>query len=422
MTIRDTVPKTSWATSSADVVARRERRRHDDLELRAARLVLLDRHVRRTVSVPFDRFEEGRIRSARPVCAPALARSQNGPMPIGVGLDPSLGLSWDEQRETVREAVRLGYTSAWAPSWPGGHDAFLTCERWSAGTRDLVEGGIETGILVVPAPLWTPMSLATIAATAGEQSGGRFVLGVGTGGTIHPAFRRTYGIPDAAPIAQMRDQLVALRGLLAGETVSREATLVLRGARLAFRPPPVPVYLGALGPRMLRLAGEAADGVALNWCGPDETAWSRRRVVEGARAAGRDPAAVRVVEYVRVAIDDDVDLARRALARSSLPYVLARQGEVGNVGYRRHFARMGFEEELNELAVRRERGASTDELAERVPVELLRRVGYFGPAAGAADAFRRLSDGLDLPILRIVAVRGGLAPALATIRALAPSA
>lgn len=343
-------------------------------------------------------------------------------MRIGVGLDPSLGLSWDEQREAVRETVRLGYTSAWAPSWPGGHDAFLACARWSSGTRDLVAGGIETGILVVPAPLWTPMSLATIAATAGDQSGGRFVLGIGTGGTIDPAFRHTYGLSDLPPIAQMRDQLVALRGLLTGEPVTSGATLVLRGARLAFRPPHVPVYLGALGPRMLRLAGEAADGVALNWCGPDEIAWSRRRVVEGARATGRDPAAVRVVEYVRVAVDEDVDLARRALARSSLPYVLARQGEVRSVGYRRHFARMGFEEALNELADRRDRGASTDELVEHVPVELLRRVGYFGPAAGVAAAFGRLSAGLDLPIVRIVAVRRGLTSVLATIGALAPSA
>ena len=343
-------------------------------------------------------------------------------MPIGVGFDPSLALSWDEQREAVREAVRLGYTSAWAPSWPGGQDAFLTCERWSSGTRDLVEGGIETGILVVPAPLWTPMTLATIAATASDQSGGRFVLGIGTGGTIHPTFRRTYGLAEVPSIEQMRDQLVALRGLLAGETVTREATLILRGARLAFRPPRVPLYLGALGPRMLRLAGEAADGTALNWCGPDEVAWSRRRIVEGARAAGRDPAAVRVVEYVRVAVDDDVDLARRALARSALPYVLAREGEVRNVGYRRHFERMGFEEALKELAERRDRGASTDELAEHVPAALLSRVGYFGPAAGAAEAFRRLSHGLDLPILRVVAVGRGLAPVLATIRALAPSA
>lgn len=340
----------------------------------------------------------------------------------GLGLDPSLGLSWDEQRVVAREAARRGYDSLWAPSWPGAPDAFLSCMCWNAATRDDVDGGLSTGILVVPASLWTPMPLATIAATAADTSGGRFVLGIGTGGTIDPAFRRTYGLPELPPISRMRDQLLALRGLLAGETVTRDGTLTLRGARLAFRPPPVPVFLGALGPQMLRLAGEAADGAALNWCGPDEVAWSRRRIAEGARRAGRDPSEIRVVEYIRVAIDDDVAAARRALARSSLPYVLAREGEVRNVGYRRHFARMGFDAALAELTARRDRGASPDELADAVPEELLRGVGYFGPASDAPRAVERLSEGLDLPIVRLVRVRGGADSVLATIRVLAPTA
>lgn len=344
-------------------------------------------------------------------------------MPFGVGLDPSLGLSWDEQRVVVRDAVRLGYTSAWAPSWPGAADAFIACSHWSAATRDLVEGGIETGILVVPASLWGAMPLATIAATVGDLAAGRFVLGIGTGGTIDPAFRHTYGLPELPPIAQMRDYLVALRGLLDGDRVTREGVAItLHGAGLAFHGARVPVYLGALGPRMLRVAGEAADGVALNWCGPEEVAWSRRRIAEGARAAGRDPSAVRVVEYVRVAVDDDVDAARRALARASLPYVLARAGEVRTIGYRRHFARMGFEDALNDLDELRQRGASPDDLADAVPPELLRRVGYFGPASGAREAIDRLSLGLDLPIVRIVPVRRGLDTVLRALAVFTPTA
>lgn len=267
------------------------------------------------------------------------------------------------------------------------------------------------------------MPLAAIAATVGSLTVGRFILGIGTGGTIDPAFRHTYGLLELPPIAQMRDYLVALRGLLDGDRVTREGVAVtLRGAALAFRGTRVPLYLGALGPRMLRLAGEAADGVALNWCGPEEIAWSRHRIAEGARAAGRDPYAVKVVEYVRVAIDDDTDAARRALARASLPYVLAREGEVANVGYRRHFARMGFEDALNDLGTLRNRGASQDELADAVPPELLRRVGYFGLAAGARAAFERLSVGLDLPILRVVAARRGTDAVLRALEVLAPNA
>src|SRR5919204_161800 len=83
-----------------------------------------------------------------------------------------------------------------------------------------------------------------------------------------------------------------------------------------------PVHLGALGPEMLRLGGELADGVDLNWCTPDQIAWSRERVAEGAARAGRDPAAVQVTEYIRVCVDEDVEVARRAFARAVMGYAL----------------------------------------------------------------------------------------------------
>ena len=58
--------------------------------------------------------------------------------------------------------------------------------------------------------------------------------------------------------------------------------MTLKGVKLAMSPPPrTPVYLGALGPEMLRLAGELADGVCLNWCTPEQIAWSRERIAEG---------------------------------------------------------------------------------------------------------------------------------------------
>src|SRR5438270_62199 len=72
----------------------------------------------------------------------------------------------------------------------------------------------------------------------------------------------------------------------------------LHGVKLGFRPPHVPVYLGALGPQMLRLAGAHADGAALNWCTPEQITWSRSEIEAGARKAGRDPAEVKVIEWI----------------------------------------------------------------------------------------------------------------------------
>ncbi|MDP9375678.1 MAG: LLM class flavin-dependent oxidoreductase, partial [Chloroflexota bacterium] len=204
--------------------------------------------------------------------------------------------------------------------------------------------GLATGISVVPVPLWTAPALATAAATLGELTGGRFTLGVGSGSIHSAAYRERLGVPDWPPLALMRDYLLTLRPLLAGERVDHTGPAVrLRGVALGARPPHVPVYLGALGPGMLRLAGEAADGAALNWCTPEQIAWSRERVAEGAARAGRDPGEVRIAEYIRVCVDDDEDAARRAYTRAILGYALAQPGAAKDRGYRARFARMGFD-------------------------------------------------------------------------------
>jgi 5,10-methylenetetrahydromethanopterin reductase len=341
-------------------------------------------------------------------------------MEIGIGLDQGLRLSFAQHRELIREAARLGYTSAWTPAGIA-QDAFQICAQWSAAGADVVPGGLGTGISVVPVPIWSAPSLAATAATVGELTDGRFILGVGSGSIHSAAYRRTYGLPAHPPLVLMRDYLIVLRRLLAGERVSHDGPVLhLDGVKLGLRPPRVPVYLGALGAGMVRLAGELADGVALNWCTPEQIAWSRERVVEGARRADRDPADVRVVEYIRVCVDEDDDRARRAFARAVLGYALAPPGVSKELGYRGHFARMGFDRALGELEARRDRGAPEDELADAFPVELLRLVGYYGPAAGAPTAFRRLAEGLDLAIVRVVAARPGPEAVADVMRACRP--
>jgi alkanesulfonate monooxygenase SsuD/methylene tetrahydromethanopterin reductase-like flavin-dependent oxidoreductase (luciferase family) len=221
----------------------------------------------------------------------------------------------------------------------------------------------------------------------------------------------------------MRDYLVTLRRLMEGETVTHEGKAVrLHGAQIGVKGPAVPLYLGALGPQMLRLAGEAADGAALNWCAPEQVAWSRERVTEGATRAGRDPSSVRIAEYIRICVDEDRDAARRGLARAILGYALARPGASKEVGYRGHFARMGFDAPLTGLEERRERGAPDSELVEEFPDDLLQAVGYYGPASGARDAFLRLAQGLDTALVRVVPARRGLDAIRAVMQSCAPAA
>jgi alkanesulfonate monooxygenase SsuD/methylene tetrahydromethanopterin reductase-like flavin-dependent oxidoreductase (luciferase family) len=268
--------------------------------------------------------------------------------------------------------------------------------------------------------MWTPWALAAQAATVGLRSSGRFVLGLGTGG-YGPGFWASVGLPDR-PIAIMRDYLTAVRALLAGETVTSEGPGVhLRGASLATTNlPPIPIQLGALGPQMIRLAGELADGALLNWATPERIAESRRLVAEGAARRGRDPGDVALTMYIRVCVDDDVEAARRAFGAQVLGYALGRAGTPLTAGYRGLFAQMGFGEVLSELEERRAGGASLDALVGAAPDAMLRAVGYFGPTPGAAAAYARLTAGLDETMVRIITARPGLEPVVSTMKALTP--
>lgn len=336
-------------------------------------------------------------------------------MRIGAGLDGRLGLPFDELREAGREAARLGFESLWTPAG-GVPDAFHICTAWSLDTP------LHTGISVVPvARMWTPLLLAIQGATVGQISGGRFVLGIGTGG-YGPDFWASVGMPDR-PIAVMRDYLTIVRRLLAGETVTYEGQVVsVRHAALGVPGlPRVPVHLGALGPQMVRLAGELADGALLNWATPERIAVSRRLVEQGAARTDRDPKDVALVMYIRVCVDDDLDAARRALGRQVLGYAMGRPGIPKTSGYRGMFGEMGFDDALSDLEARRDRGEQLDALVDAAPDELLSAVGYFGPASGAAQAYASLSAGLDETVVRIVTARPGLAPVVAAMEALTPT-
>ena len=275
--------------------------------------------------------------------------------------------------------------------------------------------------------MWTPPGLAAQAATLAQLSGGRFVLGLGTGG-YGPGFWASVGVADR-PIAVMRAYLTQVRALLAGQTVTASQAGVgggspgwPRSASLGVTDlPPAPVYLAALGPQMLRLAGEVADGALLNWATPEHIAASRARIVEGCARAGRDPVAVPMTMYIRVCIDDDVTAARKALGAQVLGYAMGRPGIPQDAGYRGMFARMGFGEELRELEVRRDRGAALPELIAAASDGMLQAVGYYGPAAAAPAAFARLSAGLDEAIVRVITTRPGLEPVSVAMAALRPS-
>jgi alkanesulfonate monooxygenase SsuD/methylene tetrahydromethanopterin reductase-like flavin-dependent oxidoreductase (luciferase family) len=195
-----------------------------------------------------------------------------------------------------------------------------------------------------------------------------------------------------------------------------------QNVKLAIEPAPnTPVYLAALGPEMLRLGGELADGISLNWCSADMVAWSREIVNEAASTAGRDPSEIKLAEYIRICVDDDLEVARKAYTRAVMGYALGRPGAKRPMGYRAHFERMGFADDLSRIDEMHGRNAPMDEVIDAFPEKLLRHVGYYGPAAGAAEAFRSLAQGLDCAIVRVVASRPGIEATRAVMDACKPA-
>ena len=343
-------------------------------------------------------------------------------MEIGIGVDASLGLSFEQQRALVAEAASLGYSSAWTPSGPPIRDGFQVCAQWHGATTSAVAGGLTTGIAVIPVPVWTVQSLVQQAGALAALTDGRFILGIGTGGIYGADYREMHGLPAWPVVRMMREYLVTIRALLAGEVVTHTGTVVnLKGLQLVGRPLPVPLYTAALGPQMLHLAGELADGVSLNWTAPAMRPWVREEVAKGAARAGRNPAGVRITEYIRVCVDDDEEAARVAFVRAFMGYALSRPGAPKTSGYRGHFIRMGFDDVLARIEARRDAGAQEAELIDMFPPELLREVGYYGTASGAPAALARLSQGLDLAIVRIVGVRPGMDAARAVMLACKPA-
>ncbi len=269
-------------------------------------------------------------------------------MRTGFGIDPDQGLSDADELRLVRLAADLGYESAWTPSRADAA-AFDRCLRWHKAS------GLPVGISAVPASGQPAEFYAEHARRVWEGTGGGFTLAVGSGDWPRAAQR-------------MRAYLVDLRRRLPSE---------------------LPLYVAALGPLMLGVGGELAEGVALNWCTAEQVARSRKRLADAAQAARR--LMPRVVEYIRTAVDPDAELARRIIGLAALRYAL------GPAAYRRHFESMGFAEELRRIAA--SGGAPTPDFVSAI--------GAGGAPGPARAQFERLATGLDLPIVRVLVVRPG---------------
>jgi 5,10-methylenetetrahydromethanopterin reductase len=222
-------------------------------------------------------------------------------------------LSVAELTALAAAAEAAGFDQLWV-----SNDLLLRSAPVLAAALAARTSRISVGIGVMNPYSVHPSELAMTAATLQEASGGRFLFGIGAGAA---EFLGWAGIARTAPLATTTAAVVTLRVLLGHQDADRG--LLPQWARqdtAALKFPlykPVPVYVGAMGPRMLAMAGQHADGALPLLYPPETYAAARAQVLSGAAPAGRT---VDVPACFWVSLSDDPSLARAALAEKLAYY------------------------------------------------------------------------------------------------------
>jgi probable F420-dependent oxidoreductase len=243
---------------------------------------------------------------------------------LSVPLD---GFTLAEHAEIAREAERLGYTDAWSLE-ADGVDCFAPLAVVGTATS------MRLGTAIANVFTRGPATLAMCAAGVAEVAPGRFCLGVGAGS--QPIVESWNGDVFARPATRVREMVQFPRQALTGErVVFRGETFSVNGFRLT-RPPagPIPIYVAALRPGMLRVAGEVGDGVILNWLSANDVPRSVQVVREAAAQAGRDAAAVEIAARLLINVDppgpaSDLAVRRHVTAYLNVPVYQAFQAWLG---------------------------------------------------------------------------------------------
>lgn len=326
-----------------------------------------------------------------------------GRVRIGVNFDGFVPTG--EAIALAKESVAAGAGSLWVAEHLGYREAIATCMAFAFAVPSeaaLVPTAVSP---YVSHPVPTAMALATLD----EVAPGRAAIAVGTG---NPMFLKEAGQAMVKPVAAVREFVAALRALWTGEPVHTEGEFVrLAGARLAVVPKtPIPVYVAAIGPDMLKLAGRVGDGVVLSaGLSTDSVRQSIAHCTEAATAAGRDPEKIRRAGYIFFAASPD-GRAARDIVRERLAFVMRNKFLAENI----KSSGIPVDHEAVIAAIARRDIAGAAALVSDEAVDA------FGIAGTPEHCMQRLADfvaaGLDEPVLGLLGTPEDCALGLDVIR------
>ncbi len=220
--------------------------------------------------------------------------------------------------ETARLAEERGFEIACMPEAPIYREAIVPLAGMAGATRSIL---LSSSVL--PIYYRSPIITARTFAALDEVSGGRAILGLGVG--VRRLLEKQ-GFDTAQPIQRLEEYVRVVKGLFASESIDFEGKFYqLRGTGLGFTPSrrDIPVFLGAINQRSLRLVGRMTDGVYLPaLCVGDRIAESLGYIGEGARDAGRDIAGITIAKFNITSVDPDGGKAR-SFTRPLLAFYMA---------------------------------------------------------------------------------------------------
>ena len=307
-----------------------------------------------------------------------------------------LGLSFSWRDKSLRDIISCcevaegaGLESVWvSEAW--GRDAFVALAAIANATQRIK---LATGIVNVYSR--SPAAIAMGTATLEELANGRVMLGLGSSGST--VVERWHGLRFEQPFTRLRESITIIRQILSGDPVNLQGKIFqVSDFRLAVHPPAdkIPIYLAALGPRMLRLAGELADGVLLYLCPLSNIQEAVAEIRRGAEEADRHFEDVDVAAFLPTFVSERPEEARFAVAKIIAYYV----GGMGKY-YHQTLSESGFKTEADIIRAawqRGDRAAATKEVTQPL-VDSVALAGSPNECQERLEEFR--TAGLSLPIL-----------------------
>ncbi|HEX5542647.1 MAG TPA: LLM class F420-dependent oxidoreductase [Micromonospora sp.] len=313
-----------------------------------------------------------------------------------LGLNLGYQTAWSSPADHLalaREADRLGYAVVWVAEAYGSDSPSMLA--WLAGQTERI--GLGSAVMQIPAR--TPAVTAMTAATIDVLSNGRFHLGLGVSGP--QVSEGWHGVRFAKPLARTREYVEIVRMALARKQVEYAGAhyrLPLpegpgKALRLNFHPlrADIPIYLAAVGPRNLELAGEIADGWLAVFYAPEFADEQLSAVRAGRAKTGRDLTGFDVVPSVPVVVGDDPSPAGVAACAELVRHYAALY--IGGMGSRKQnfynqlATRMGYGDaarQVQELYLSKQHR----EAAAAVPLEFIDRTSLLGPKERIAERMR----------------------------------